>query len=320
MKKIFLLATALFIGANINAQNVVDFESFTLPAAVDTFDNGSAGAGDFILNNVALSNVYNSSWGSWNGFSISNMTDTVTPGYANQYSSVTGSGANNSATYGVFYPDGTISHNAGGIFSSFKITNTTYAAISMRDGDMFGKKFGDSTDATGAYDGTNGEDFFKVWIIVTDAVGGQKDSMEFFLADYRFADSTQDYILKTWQTVDLTNFAFDVASISFRLESSDNSGGWMNTPAYFAIDDIAFGFAGVEELEIAIETFPNPVKDILTEKGDAGTLTLTNLNGQVVYSTAHQSMTKVDMSNLPNGIYLLKLENATGVVNRKIIK
>jgi len=90
------------------------------------------------------------------------MTDTITAGWGNQYSSVTGSGANNSATYGVYYPQGSITSNGWLVFDSIKLTNTTYAALSMRDGDAFAKKFGDTVDANGAVDGTNGEDFLKV--------------------------------------------------------------------------------------------------------------------------------------------------------------
>jgi hypothetical protein len=32
------------------------------------------------------------------------------------------------------------------------------------------------------------------------------DSIEFYLADFRFANNSQDYILKTWEYLDLTSF------------------------------------------------------------------------------------------------------------------
>ena len=35
----------------------------------------------------------------------------------------------------------------------------------MLNGDAYAKKFGEPTNALGEVDGTNGEDFFRVWII-----------------------------------------------------------------------------------------------------------------------------------------------------------
>ena len=322
MKKIYLLATALFIGANINAQSVIDFESFSLPAAIDTFNNGSAGGGDFTIDYATFSNNYNMSWGSWTGFSVSNMTDTITPGYGNQYSAFIGEGADNSTNYGVFYEFGSITTDGSVKLNSFKITNMAYAAISMRDGDAYGKKFGDSLDANGINDGTNGEDFFKVWVMAEDLVGSEKDSVEFFLADFRFADSLQDYIVDSWETVDLSAITFDIQKLSFRMESSDNGAGWMNTPAYFAIDNIdAQPIQGINELsELSINAYPNPVRSNLTITGDNGQLTIHDVNGTLLYQLEHNDKSIVDLTHFSNGVYFLKIENELGSVTRKIIK
>jgi len=322
MKKIYILATALFLGANTNAQQLIDFESFSLPASVDTFDNGSAGNGDFTIDYATFSNTYDSQWGSWTGFSVSNMTDVTTPGYANQYSSFVGAGVNSSATYAVFYSNGSIVTDGNVKLNSFNITNTTYAAISMRDGDSFAKKFGDTVNAAGASDGTNGEDFFKVWIYAEDLAGNNKDSVEFFLADYRFADSTQDYIVDAWTSVDLTGFNFNVQKLSFKLESSDVGQWGMNTPSYFAIDDIdAVNLdASINENTLSISVYPNPVEDILTVNGEYGVITLTNINGQVVFSENHNSTSQIDMSKFDNGVYFLRLTNSNGSAVQRIIK
>ncbi|HIP32723.1 MAG TPA: DUF4465 domain-containing protein [Crocinitomicaceae bacterium] len=322
MKKIYILTTALFLGANINAQPLIDFESYNLPAAIDTFYNGADGSGDFTIAYATFSNVYDAQWGSWTGFSVSNMTDTLTPGWGNQYSCIVGEGAANSSNYGVFNSEGEITVNANIRLQSFSIANTTYATISMQEGDSFAKKFGDSLGADGLVDGTNGEDFLKVWIIAEDLANTNKDSIEYFLADYRFADSTQDYILKTWDNVDLTSFPFDVQKITFRMESSDNSFGYMNTPAYFAIDNIqGASVSGIDESEkISFSTYPNPVKKTLTVTGDNGTISLFDVNGKLIMESVHSGESKIDMTNLDKGIYLLKLENATGVATQRIIK
>jgi hypothetical protein len=61
--------------------------------------------------------------------------------------------------------------------------------------------------------------------------------VEFYLADYRFADNRDDYILDTWQYVDLTSLGM-IKSLEFTLSSSDIGEWGMNTPAYFAIDTL----------------------------------------------------------------------------------
>ncbi len=324
MKKIYIIAASLFLGANINAQLTVDFESFTL--STESFDNGSAGGGDFIMgqnSDVILSNVFDPSFSSWNGFSISNMTDITSAGWGNEFSSFVGSGSNASSNYAMFYPEGSIMANASNlVFDSIKITNGTYAAISMRDGDAFGKQFGSFTDASGADDGTNGEDFFKVWIIVENFQGTEKDSTEFYLADYRFADNSLDYIVDEWTNVDLTAFSFAVSKLNFRFVSSDNGAGWINTPTYFALDDISYEYyLGLDEVQVlSINAYPNPVNDVLSIQGEQGILSLTNVNGELLLTKSHINTTQIDMTLFANGVYFLKLENDLGTVIQKIIK
>ena len=119
----------------------------------------------------------------------------------------------------------------------------------------------------------------------------------------------------------MTSFAFDVVSIDFKMESSDNGPSWMNTPGYFAIDDIVYGQAGVNEKEeFTINAYPNPVKKIITVQGGKGALSLVDVNGNTIYSINHNEVTKIDMSIFSNGIYFLKLINDTGVGIQKIIK
>ena len=75
------------------------------------------------------------------------MTDTTTPGYDNQFSAITGDGADGSATYAVAYTTGFTAASQAefstpATVSGVYITNTTYAALSMLNGDAFAKKFG----------------------------------------------------------------------------------------------------------------------------------------------------------------------------------
>lgn len=97
--------------------------------------------------------------------------------------------------------------------------------------------------------------------------------MIFYLADYRFTDSAQDYILDEWKEVDLTPLVgLGVQKLAFRLKSSDNSVFGMNTPAFLAIDNL--------ELEVA----PPPVDfDSMVVFGDSlsDTGNFKDLNPQV---------------------------------------
>ena len=223
MKKLYVLATAFIIGASAQAQTI-DFESFGL--APNSFDNGSGGVGgsfDFLGGDVILTNFYDTAWGGyWNGFSISNMNDVVTPGLGNQYSAYSGSGVYSSETFAVLYSNGFLDATTPYIsIDSFFIANTTYAAISMLDGDAggYGKQFG--TSVSGDYygnipDGSNGEDFYRVWVYGADEFGNIFDSSLVYLADYRFADNTQDYIADEWIKVDLSTYSAPVSSVSFK--------------------------------------------------------------------------------------------------------
>lgn len=318
MKKIYVLATALLLGANSNAQLVFDFDDVVL--SPETYDNGSGGTANFTNTQLTLSNNY--SGGYWSGFAISNTTDVTTEGFGNESSSYTGAGRT-SPNYGVYYYDGEITMANDQLqVDGFYITNTTYAALSMLNGDFVGKQFGSVNGADGNPDGTNGEDFFKVWIIAEDYAGAVKDSVEFYLADYRFSDNSQDYIVNDWSYIDFSGFGFSASKVKFRMESSDNGAWGMNTPSYFAIDDIQYSYlVGLAEEQLAnVKVFPNPVNDNLTVQGEYGTVTLKDMNGRILSSFEHNSYSTIDCSDLNSGVYFLELRNDQGSYTQKIIK
>lgn len=180
-------------------------------------------------------------WGggftSWDGFAISNHTDNTTPGYGNQYSAFPGSGAGNSSHYAVAYvatslstrlvfPDPTVLTGASASFA-----NTTYTALSMRDGDWFSKKFG----------GSDGSDPDFLLLTLTGFFNGlATGNTHLYLADFRGAPDS-DHILATWQSLDLSPLG-TVDEIRFTMASSDNGPFGMNTPAYFAMDNLHIPF------------------------------------------------------------------------------
>lgn len=318
MKKIYLFATALFLGASSNAQLVYDFESVVL--APETYDNGANGTANFTNSEITLSNNY--SGGYWSGFAISNTTDVTTEGFLNESSSYTGAGRN-SDNYAIFYSNGEMTTANDQLqVDGFYITNTTYAALSMLNGDAYAKQFGSVNGADGNPDGTNGEDFFRVWVIAEDFGGTLIDSIEFYLADYRFTDNSQDYIVDDWNYIDLSTLAFSAAKVYFHFESSDIGAFGVNTPVYLAIDDVNYSnLVGVEENELVnVDIYPNPVNDQLTIKGEVGMLTMKDIHGKIIETRQHNELTLIDCSHLNAGVYFIELNNDYGSLTRKIIK
>lgn len=193
---------------------------------------------DFESSGATFKNYFSDAFGCcyWEGWAYSQTTDTQTGGLGNQYSAIPGAGASNSLTYGVAFTAGgattsRITFDEPVSLLGAALTNTTYAALSMRDGDAFAKKFG----------GASGDDpdYFLLTITGRDAADAITGSVEFALADYRDPNNALDYIVMDWVIVDLSGLG-TVAALEFELASSDVGQFGMNTPAYFALDDLVF--------------------------------------------------------------------------------
>jgi len=331
MKKTITIFTFIISFATISkAQNylVADFEDLNLP--VDSFYVDSTGA-DFMSNYSTF--VYDwtqSPWGDYwsGGFAYSTMRDSVTSGYGNLYSAKTAIGNNNSFTYVVGQNGAKINIPPMAIRSlinSCYITNSTYAYNSMRDGDLFAKKFGGATG--------NDPDWFKLTIKGSTFGFMQPDSIEFYLADFRFSDNSQDYILKTWEFVDITPLGY-VDTLYFNLSSSDVGSFGMNTPAFFCMDDFSTPEqSGIKENSyngIKLSLYPMPVTDkatinIESKVTEKASLVISNALGQVInkdeieIKTGNNTLT-ADYSSLNDGIYFLSIETKNTRNTIKFVK
>jgi hypothetical protein len=240
--KWMIASLGVFVASASQAQ-VIDLEDLSL-AGPNTFFNGSANVvppatvstTPFVSRSATFNNRYDTSFGgTWSGWAYSNVVDTTTSGFGNQYASFAG-GGDNSPQYAVAFQDfftpvtPAIDLPLGTRPTSVRITNTTYAAISMRDGDSFAKKFGGVTG--------NDPDFFRLNISGYDALNALTGTVEFFLADYRFTNNALDYIVSQWTTVDLSPLS-NAVRMTFSLDSTDNGAFGMNTPAYFALDNLS---------------------------------------------------------------------------------
>lgn len=235
-KLISMFAAAVLAAiAGVAQASTSTFDDLVLPGPNTNYFPGGALSGPFPFTSGSAS--FNHDYTNFGfpgccatGWSYSNHTDNTTPGFGNQYSAFAGSGHGGSANYAVgFIGPLSVELAAPVTLSGAYFTNTTYAALSMRDGDGFAKKFGGPSG--------NDPDFFRLTISgFNDAT--PTGSVDFFLADYRFADNTQDYIVQNWTFVNLSSLG-TVTRLGFSLASTDNGAFGMNTPAYFAMDNLA---------------------------------------------------------------------------------
>ena len=250
----------LLIGTAPHAlgQAPVTFENPTLAQPLpgpNSYENGANlnPPGSFTASGVTFNNEYDTASQSWAGWSYSNVQDLTTPGFTNQYAAYNlpggGSGAGGSANYGVAFQQLPFAGNPGLLPTialptgqrpvSIAITNTTYAALSIQNGDGFAKKFGGPTG--------NDADFFLLTITGHNGQNQATGVVDFYLADYQSADNSKDYIVSQWTTVDLSTLASDTTQLAFSLTSTDVGAFGINTPLYFAADNFTSSFVPVPE-------------------------------------------------------------------------
>jgi hypothetical protein len=184
---------------------------------------------------VTHSNSFHPTFGSWSGFAVSNNTNTTPSSFVpNEYISHAG-GAADGAQFAVGYVSSSMSTrllfgamtDMTGLGASF--ANTRAAADSMINGDFFAKKFG----------GASGSDPDWLLLTINGYQGGSPTgSTSLYLADFRFTDDSFDYILSTWTNIDFTPLGV-VDEIRFTMSSSDVGSFGINTPTYFAMDQLA---------------------------------------------------------------------------------
>jgi hypothetical protein len=102
---------------------------------------------------------------------------------------------------------------------SFDVANTTVAALLIKDGSDYSKKFEEG-------------DWFKLSYQAYDSKGQgiPETAGEIFLAE-------GTSVLDKWVTIDIPGNSA-ISRLEFSLSSSDNSPFGMNTPAFFCLDNI----------------------------------------------------------------------------------
>ena len=194
---------------------------------------GESGDNEMFSGGWIFTNYYMPEYMFWGGFTASNHTDLNQSGLSAQYTAATGAGYDGTTQYGVAYCMGVqtdvyASDGQAHTVTGCYVTNNLWAYQNMHDGDATATPFGGTTG--------NDPDWFKLTATGKNANGQTIGTAEFYLADYRFANNDEDYIINTWEWFDLTSLGA-VHTISFSLSSSKNNSGGMITPAYFCLEN-----------------------------------------------------------------------------------
>ena len=234
----------------------------------------------------------------------------------------------NTSDFAVFYSNGAIDFTDVPFSArpvSCRITNTTFAALSMRDGDAFAKQFGSSMDANGEDDGTNGEDFFKVTFVSVMQLAIHLDKLNISWQITDLLIITRITFQHRGETVDLTGLFEnneEIAFITFDFESSDVGGFGMNTPAYFAIDDFTYeNVAGVNTNALNnFLLYPNPAIDYVTLPEHNGVVSVYNMQGQLIINRTFVANEKMNVRDLKSGVYSVVIETENDPITVKLTK
>ncbi len=251
MRKNLLLILSLFATTLAFAQEPATFEDVPLGSGgiwqPPTGENEMPSGGWLFTNSTQ--------YGYWGGFTASNRTDLSQTGLDAQYTAATGCGYDGSTQYAVAYTmgvqtdvyatDGQL-HTVTGCY----VTNNLWTYQDILQGGYGEPPYGGPTG--------NDPDWFKVTATGKNASGQTVGTLDFYLADFRFANNEEDYVLNTWEWFDLSPLG-DVATISFSLSSSRGSGYNMITPAYFCMDNFNGGGAAPDLPPYIV----NPVQNVV---------------------------------------------------------
>jgi len=228
MRRVLVLL-ALFLSLPARAaQTTVSFDSL-LPDPGEYINDASVSVGPVTFDN---SYVYDEeySYESWTGFALSTVSNTTANAFTNQYAAAEA----RPGAYTVAYDDGwnpapEIRFDIPAAPKSVQINNTTYAALTLRDGDAYGfsQPFSDG-------------DYFLLTLTARDSAGNPLAVTNHYLADFRDGRS---FIQTHWTPLDLSWMPPAVASLTGTLETTDIGAWGPNTPMYFALADLAYAYS-----------------------------------------------------------------------------
>ncbi|MEL7020032.1 MAG: DUF4465 domain-containing protein [Bacteroidota bacterium] len=325
-----ILLFSLIIWCNyLPGQDICTFDEPMLP--VDTFAIDFSDQNGFECSEVFFHNEFFSDFGGFwkSGWAISSRTNIADRSANNPLSAITGTGSsatpvmNNTGAalqYAIGQQDAYILLDPDERkVESIDITNTAYLFQVL----LFGN---DSARPMGGIDGGD-PDFFLLTIqgYKNDIETGT--AVEFFLADYQSLDNDLDFIVDTWQTVDLS--PIEVAdSIVFTLSSSDVGEFGINQPLFFAVDNLVTTSTTTNTsvpIEVSlsqIQIAPNPAREYIqvTHPFQTGTLAIYDSGGQLVHQQFVSSKKmQIPIAYLPKGIYFIQTSDGNKSVGERFV-
>jgi hypothetical protein len=207
----------------LHIDSVVDFEE--IPLDSDSIMAMSEDTTSFTSKGFVFNYSYFPEWSYWSGTCVTGKKDTTFTDYRDQYNSCLGHGYAQSANYAIVYPQGETIDVAEGqkVISGFYVAANAWLQHAILEGDGM---------TEGAF--TTG-DWYRLDIIGLDGEE-MKDTVSYYLADYRSDDEAEHYYVKDWTWIDLSALG-EVSGITFRLSSSRYNNYGMTTPGYFLMDD-----------------------------------------------------------------------------------
>lgn len=333
-----ILALSIIASVNTHAQLTDNFDGIThtLTTANSFYQNTTTNNWKGLSNTATFEYKWNVGFSYWeSGFAYTNVKDSSNGTSANLYGCIPYNSYNgNNYVTGQNNAVISFSNNTTAL-SGFFVTNTTYAYKVIKNGNSFSRKFGDTTGTGSGTSIPQGHypDWFKV--VVRGYQNGllKPDSAQFYLADYRTAGTTNDYIVKNWQYLNCTILGV-VDSVKFFLSSSDNHPTFgMNTPAFFSMDNISIvNTVGINELAtvLNVSVYPNPTQNdieinyVSTKEIDLTTKVF-DISGKEVLNQKQQTNLGTDKFILPTsgfeaGIYFIELNDGVNSKKIKFIK
>lgn len=241
-KTVAMIGMMVWLGANATHAGplVIDFEDVSLPANTSTY-GGPGTLADGVPEQVVLTSGSISFFSTvtryspaeyWSGFAFSNRGDTTTNSWTNDTSSFSGGGVGGAGNFAVAYwqsydPSPRMVLPEGLRPEAVKLVNTTYTALTIRDGDP-------NNFSTGRYEAG---DFLSVTFTgnsQADGQGSTTGAATFFLADFR---SGNTLIVDSWTDFSLASLG-QARSIVIDFASSDVGDWGINTPTYVALDNL----------------------------------------------------------------------------------
>jgi len=206
--------------------------------------------------------------------------------------------------------------NKDHIIKGFFITNSTYTALSMKYGDAYTKKFG----------GVDGDDpdWLNLQITGYNTNGDSTGTVNYKLADFTADDSTKDYIIETWQWVDLTDLG-EINKLNFTMSSTDNGNWGMNTPAFFCMDNMHVSYlTSREDIQSDIMLiYPNPSNGVfrISSKDSQGMdIRIYTITGhQVTHINEYIPGDYISIEDQSPGTYVVKIKTASETKIERLI-